>query len=107
MNIKSMGTLDYYVFVLMCYLNVFACGLRGRHHPAISNMLTTRDVKLSRPHLKFLSGNYLTYKVKSEQSGGSPLCRICSSECEESVSHVISTCQSLAVERNRIISEIS
>ena len=54
----------------MGFLNTYACNLRGRHHPALSNMITTWDVTRSRPHLKFLSGNYLTYKVKSEQSGG-------------------------------------
>ena len=75
----------------MSFLHVSTIGLRGRHHPALSNMITTHEVKLSRPHIKFLSGNYLTYQIKSEQSGGSPLCRICQSD--ETVSHVISTCQ--------------
>ena len=42
---------------LMKYINVSTNGLRGRHHPALSNMVLSREVKLSRPHLKFLSGN--------------------------------------------------
>jgi hypothetical protein len=87
---------------LMKYLNVSTIGLRGRHHPALSSMITTQDVKLSRPHLKLLAGNYLTYKIKADQSGGSPLCRICTSGHEETVSHVISSCQAMAVERDRI-----
>ena len=78
---------------LMTYLNVSTIGLRGRHHPALSNMATTNEVRISRPHLKFLAGNYLTYKIKAEQSGGSPRCRICTTGEEESVSHVISACQ--------------
>ena len=32
---------------LMDYLNVSTIGLRGRHHPALSNQITTRDVKLA------------------------------------------------------------
>ena len=43
--------------------------------------------------------------MKSEQSGGSPLCKICSSDSDETISHVISTCQGLAVERERILKQ--
>ena len=89
----------------MKYFNVSTIGLRGRHHPALSNMVLSREVKLSRPHLKFLSGNYLTYKIKSDQSGGSARCRICFSGSDESVCHVISVCQGLAVQRNKILEE--
>ena len=35
----------------MTYLNVSVSGLRGRHHPALANQLTTFDVQKSRPHL--------------------------------------------------------
>ena len=92
---------------LMGYLNTYECGLRGRHHPALANMFTTWEVKKSRSHLKFLSGNYLTYKIKSDQSGGSPRCRICETGSDETVSHVISTCQGLTVEREKILADIS
>ena len=51
---------------LMTYLNVSTLGLRGRHHPALSNMTTTNDVRIARPHLKFLAGNNLTYQIKAE-----------------------------------------
>ena len=83
-------------------LNVSTTGLRGRHHPALSYMITTCEVKLSRPHIKFLSGNYLTYKIKADQS---PLCRICTSGSDESVTHVISTCQALSEQRHKILDE--
>ena len=89
----------------MEYLNVSTNGLRGRHHPSLSNMITSREVKLSRPHLKFLSGNYLTYQVKSDQSGGSPHCRICKSDSETS-SHVIGVCEGMAGERERMFEEL-
>ena len=78
----------------MKYLNVSTIGLRGRHQPALSNQITTLEVTLSRPHIKLLAGNYLAYNMKSEHR-----CRICTSSNDETVSHVISTCQGLAVER--------
>ena len=90
---------------VMTYLNVSTIGLRGRHHPALSNLITTREVQLSRPHIKFLAGNFLTYKIKADRSGGSSRCRICLSGSDETVSHIIASCQSLSVERTRILSE--
>ena len=92
---------------LMGFLNTFSCSLRGRHHPALANMYTTWEVRRSRSHIKFLSGNYLTYKVKSDQSGGSARCRICETGADETTSHVISTCQGLAVEREKILEDFS
>ena len=62
----------------MSYLNVSLSGLRGRHHPALSQMITTREVQTARPHIKLLAGNYLTYKIKADQSGGvSPVQNLC------------------------------
>ena len=90
---------------LMQFLNVSTIGLRGRHHISIANLMTTQDVKYSRPHLKFLSGNYLTYGTRAIQSGGSPRCRICPSGLEESVSHVISSCQAMSEERSKLLIE--
>ena len=90
---------------MMQYLNVSTFGLRGRRHPALSNLITTQEVKQSRPHMKFLAGNYLTYKIKSDQSGGSPRCRICQSGCDETICHVISSCEALSIERKRLLIE--
>ena len=90
----------------MNYFNVATTGLRSRLHPAVCNIITSQEVKLSRPHIKFLSGNYLTYKTKAEQSGGLTHCRICLSGCDESISHVISTCQAMAVEREKLLVEL-
>ena len=86
---------------LMTYLNVAATGLSGRHHPALSNLITTHDVKMSRPHLKFLSGNYLTFSIKATQSGGSAHCRICLVP-RETVSHIISSCLGMTDERGKL-----
>ena len=64
----------YHLKILLINL----AGLRGRHHPALPYLVITEEVKKSRPHLKFLTGDYLTYQMKFDQSGsGSPLCGIC------------------------------
>ena len=89
----------------MRYLNVAALGLRGRHHPPIANLITTHNVRLSKPHLKFLAGNYLTYSVRAAQSGGSSACRLCLSGSEETTSHVISSCLALSQERQKLFGE--
>ena len=89
----------------MQFLNVSTIDLRGRHHISIANLMTTQDVKYSRPHLKFLSGNYLTYGTRAIQSGGSPRCKICPFGFEESVSHVISSCQAMSEERSKLLIE--
>ena len=89
----------------MDYLQVTTIGLRGCHHTALSNIITTKEVKQARPHLKFLAGNYLTYQMKADQSGGSARCRICTSGENETVSHVISTCTGMEVEINQLLEE--
>ena len=61
----------------MEYLNVGMIGLRGKHHPAITNIVTPMKVQKMRPHIKMLCGNLLTYQMKGDQSGtGSPYCRL-------------------------------
>ena len=89
----------------MEYFNVSTIGLRGRHHPALSGMINTREIQQSRPHLKFLAGNYLTSGIKAEQSGGAPHCRICLNE-SESVSRIISSCVGLADQREKLLIEL-
>ena len=89
----------------MEFLNTNLFGLSGRQHPAIQNMKSSWEVKISRAHLKFLSGNYITYAVKAEQSGGSPKCRICNTGNNETLSHVILSCPSLEAERKPIMTE--
>ena len=61
----------------MLYLNESLTGLRGKRHPALSNIITTYEVKKARIHIKMLVGDYLTYETKANQSGGSPHCRCC------------------------------
>ena len=54
------------------YFNVPLFGLLGRVHKALSGVSTAQEVSKMKSHLKMLSGNYLTYKTRAEQSGGSP-----------------------------------
>ena len=62
-------------------------------------------------HLKMLSGNFLTYKTRAEQSGGSARCRLgcltpSGDEVEETLSHVIGGCQATSVTRGKILGEM-
>ena len=47
----------------MKYLNVSVLGLSGRPHPAITGVTTSHEVKKMRPHIKMLSGNYITFEI--------------------------------------------
>ena len=52
----------------MNYLNVQLHGLTGRPHPALSGILTTRDTKKLRHHIKFLAGDFLTEERQANAS---------------------------------------
>ena len=92
---------------LMQYMNVSLSNLRGRHHPSLSNVITSKEVKKLRLHLKFLTGDYLTYSRKYEESGqGNPMCRICRSEYE-SISHILSQCPAYHTIRDKMLQEFS
>ena len=99
----------------MKYLNVSLIGLGGRLHPAITGVSTTHEVRKMRPHIKMLSGNYLTFEMKARQSGGSNHCRLCSNNIElgangpyiESLEHLIAQCIKFEDLRNRITTTIT
>ena len=91
----------------MVYLNVNLSSLRGKSHPCLSNVITSHEVKKLRPHLKFLSGDYLTYQTRFQRTQkGSPLCKICESE-NETISHILAICPQYNEVRRRIFSQIS
>ena len=58
-----------------------------------------------------LIGNYLTFEEKSEQSGGSPYCRLCLDQDAhknvESLEHLISSCNGMNDTRQRIVQNIT
>ena len=89
------------------YFNVSLLGLSGRHHPALSGLVTTQDVRKSRAHIKMLIEDLYTYEIKSEQSGGSPHCRLCSAEQTENISHILTFCSAYSDIRIRILEEYS
>ena len=90
---------------LMQYMNANLYSLRGRVHPSLANVLTTKEVKISRPHIKFLTGDYLTYQRRYQESGkGNPTCKICGLE-NESICHIITQCPAYKSIRDRILEE--
>ena len=90
----------------MLFLNVSLSGLRGRHHPALAGIITTQEVQKSRIHIKMLAGDYFTYEVKSDQSGGLPHCRCCPTPSPvENLQHILTTCSAYLNIRTRIVKE--
>ena len=90
---------------LMHYMNVNLCSLRGRVHPSLANIITTKDVKMLRPHVKFLTGDYLTYQRRYQESGkGNPICKICTLE-NESICHILTQCPAYQSTRDKILQE--
>ena len=90
----------------MNYLNVSLTGLRGRRHPALSELITSVDVKNSRIHLKMLAGDYFTYDVKANHSGGSPHCRCCPTPSpNENLVHILTNCGAYADIRKKMFPE--
>ena len=91
---------------VMQYLNTSLYGLNGRCHPALANLVTSHQVKKARIHLKMLAGNFLTYEMKSNQSGGSSHCRCCVPPSpSENLEHIISVCNAYSDIRKRMIAE--
>ena len=90
----------------MNYLNVQLHGLSGHPHPALAGILTTRDTKKLRHHIKFLAGDYLTAERQAkDQPHLSPACKLCLA-LVESPEHVIISCQALADIRHRLFPEL-
>ena len=92
----------------MKYLNVSLMSLRGQHHRALSNIVTSHEVKKCRTHLKMLCGDFLTYEVRAKQSGGSPHCRVCPYQTipTENISHILTSCEAYQNIRNRILPQL-
>ena len=85
--------------------NVSLAGLRGWHHPALSGLITSSEVKAARIHLKMLSGDYLTFSISATQSGGTPYCRCFSPTAPhmEDLAHILAICETYTDIRKRML----
>ena len=94
----------------MKYLNIQLFGLNGHHHPALSGLYTTRDVEKLRPHIKMLTGDYLTYsRIASDRKSGDPCCRLCKESDPvplDTIEHILTECRGTAEARERILPEM-
>ena len=90
----------------MTFFNVSLIGLRGRHHPALSNISTTHEVKKAQFHIKMLVGDYLTFEKKASQSGGAPICKSCEDIRNENIIHIVSQCKAYSEIGERIKLEL-
>ena len=96
----------------MTFLNIQLLGLGGSHHPALPGLHLTRDVERLRPHLKMLTGDYLTYSRIAEDRGmGDSSCRLCRGSCApqsappDTITHILTECKGTAEVRKRILPE--
>ena len=89
----------------MNFLNVKVLGLSGTPHPSLLNITTTQDVLRLRPHLKLLSGDFLTRERESLDTGSSPHCRLCHAPVED-IEHVLVRCHCTADIRDCLLPEI-
>ena len=67
--------------------------------------MTTEDVRKMRIHTKMLLGNYLTFKMKADQSGGSGRCRQCDNGEDDDICHILTS--HMSPERKEILDQIS
>ena len=86
----------------MTFLNVDLSSLRGRHHPCLSDIVTPIEVKKLRLHLKFLTGDYLTFHAKAKHNNSNDSkCKLCQ-ENDETIEHIIASCRLYSEIRERI-----
>ena len=92
----------------LSFLNVQTIGLCGRSHPALHNLLTTQAVKIARPHLKMLAGDYMCYYFLWKDRGSDPQCRLCPSSkyLPETITHMLMLCRGTHETRNRLWPEL-
>ena len=90
----------------MTYLNVNLSGLSGLPHPALRGIRTTQDCKKLRIHIKFLSGDFLTWSRRHKDNPMlDPSCRLCSAT-EETIEHILTVCPALVETRQRLYPDL-
>ena len=96
----------------LVFLNVQVSGLAGRPHPALSGILTTRDVQRSRVHIKMLSGDYPCYSHLGYDQNQPTHCRLCLAvhpnkpPPEENMVHLLAMCRGTSDIRSPFISNL-
>ena len=92
----------------LSFLNVQTLGLTGRSHPSLHCLLTTHDVKIARPHLKMLAGDYMCYYFLWKDRGYDPQCRLCpsSENLEETITHILVQCRGTHETRSGILPKL-
>ena len=90
------------------FLNIQATGLNGHLHPALLHLTTPQDIKMARPHLKMLSGDYICNDSIAKDRGGDPRCRLCPSSpgIAETICHILTECKGTIEPRTRIWPEL-
>ena len=89
----------------MEYFNVQLIGLSGRPHPAIRYISETRETLKLRTHLKFLTGDAITFELLANQRDSDPRCRLCPAPVE-STQHILTECRATANIRERLLPEL-
>ena len=92
----------------LSFLNIQTIGLSGRSHPALHNLLTTQVVRIARPHLKMLSGDYMCYYFLWKDRGSDPQCRLCPSSqyLPETITNILMLCRGTHETRSRLWPEL-
>ena len=73
-------------------------GLNGRPHPALQGVTLNKSVQKMRSHIKMLCNDLYTFEIKSKYQGGSPVCRLCSGDnnettYNENITHLLTQCK--------------
>ena len=90
----------------MKYLNVNLLGLSGRPHPALLGITSAREIPKLRIHLKFLSGDFLTFqRLAKDRNMSDTYCRLCQATCED-IQHVLTECKATEEIRQRLLPDL-
>ena len=87
------------------HFNVQLLGLTGRPHLVILSANDKRSIEKLRIHLKFLTGDFLSYSKLTRNQGCDPYCRLCLAPVEN-LQHILTECRLTANVRERLYPEL-
>ena len=90
------------------YLNVQSIGLNGQAHISLHSLITTQDIRIARPHLKMLAGDYMCHYNLYKDRGSDPQCRLCpaSKLLPETITHILVMCHGTCEARSKMWPEL-